>query len=102
MDSIKKVKEMLKCYPENAKRMKELEQEMAQFIPLTASEVLEMLTFPGKTGDEVRVQKQRSNNRIFYIATSYRRLAWLINHKTEREMTKEYEKAAKADHYQYF
>jgi hypothetical protein len=33
MDSIKKVKEMLKCYPENAKRMKELEQEMAQFIP---------------------------------------------------------------------
>ena len=95
MDSVKKVKEMLKCYPENAKRMKELEQEMAQFIPITASEVLEMLTFPGKTGDEVRVQKQRSNNRIFYIATSYRRLAWLINHKTEREMTEEYEKAAK-------
>ena len=95
MDSVKKVKEMLKCYPENAKRMKELEQEMAEFIPITASEVLEMLTFPGKTGDEVRVQKQRSNSRIFYIATSYRRLAWLINHKTEREMTEEYEKAAK-------
>ena len=54
-----------------------------------------MLTFPGKTGDEDRVQKQRSNNRIFYIATSYRRLAWLINHKAEREMTEEYEKAAK-------
>jgi len=50
MDSVKKVKEMLKCYPENAKRMKELEHEMAQFIPITASEVLEMLTFPGKTG----------------------------------------------------
>jgi hypothetical protein len=95
MDSIKKVKEMLKCYPENAKRMKELEQEMAQFIPVTASEVLDMLTFPGKTGDEVRVQKQRSNNRIFYIATSYRRLAWLINYKAEKEWTEEYEKAAR-------
>ena len=95
MDSVKKVKEMMRSYPANVARMKELEQEMAQFIPITASEVLEMLTFPGKSGDEVRVQKQRSNNRIFYIATSYRRLAWLINHKTEREMTEEYEKAAK-------
>ena len=94
MDSVKKVKEMLKCYPENAKRMKELEQEMAQFIPITACEVLEMLPIPGKTGDEVRVQKQRSNTSIFYIATSYRRLPWLINHKTEKEMTEEYEKAA--------
>lgn len=95
MDSVKRVKEMLKCYPENAKKMKELEQEMAQFIPITASEVLEVLTFPGKSGDEVRVQRQRSNNRIFHIATSYRRLAWLINQQTEKEIITEYEKAAK-------
>ncbi len=95
MNSVKKVKEMMRSYPANVARMKELEQEMAQFIPITASEVLDMLTFPGKTGEEVRIQKQRSNNRVFHIATSYRRLAWLINHKTEREMTKEYEKAAK-------
>jgi hypothetical protein len=95
MNSVKKVKEMMRSYPANVARMKELEQEMAQFIPITASEVLDMLTFPGKTGNEVRIQKQRSNNRVFYIATSYRRLAWLINHKAEREMTEEYEKAAR-------
>ena len=54
------------------------------YIPITASEVLEMLAFPGKTGDEVPVQKERSKNRVFNIATSYRRLAWLINHKAEK------------------
>ena len=95
MNSIKKVKEMIRDYPANAARMKELEQEMERYIPITASEVLEMLTFPGKTGDEVPVQKERSKNRVFYIATSYRRLAWLINHKAEKEMTEEYQKAAK-------
>jgi len=85
MDSIKKVKEMIRDYPANAARMKELEQEMERYIPITASEVLEMLTFPGKTGDEVPVQKERFKNRVFYIATSYRRLACLINHKAEKE-----------------
>lgn len=95
MNSIKKVKEMIRGYPAHAARMKELEQEMERYIPITASEVLDMLTFPGKTGDEVPVQKERSKNRVFYIATSYRRLAWLINHKAEKEMTEEYQKAAK-------
>ncbi len=54
-----------------------------------------MLTFPGKTGDEVPVQKERSKTQVFYIATSYRRIAWLINHKAEKEMMEEYQKAAK-------
>ncbi|MGI6121763.1 MAG: hypothetical protein ACOYH0_05665 [Saccharofermentanales bacterium] len=95
MSSIKKIKEMLRNYSANAIRMKMLEQEMKRFIPITANEVLEMLTFSGKTGDEVPVQKERSTNRVFHIATSYRRLAWLINYKAEKEMTEEYQKAAK-------
>ena len=54
-----------------------------------------MLNFPGKSDDHVRIKKQRSLNRLFFIATSYKRLTWLINHASEKEMAKDYARVAR-------
>ncbi|MDD4460471.1 MAG: hypothetical protein PHQ24_11840, partial [Proteiniphilum sp.] len=77
MAHVERIRQMLKDYPENLSEMKRLEQEMTDFVPITSDEVLEMLNFPGKSDDQVKIQKQRSLNRLFYIATSYKRLTWL-------------------------
>ena len=95
MRHIERVRQMLKDYPENLAEMKRLEQEMKDFVPITSDEVLEMLSFPGKSDDQVRIKKQRSLNRLFYIATSYKRLTWLMNHVSEKEMAKAYAKVAR-------
>jgi len=95
MTHIERIRQMLKDYPENLLEMERLEQEMTDFVPITSDEVLEMLSFPGKSDDQVRIQKQRSLNRLFYIATSYKRLTWLINHASEKEMAKDYARVAR-------
>ncbi len=95
MRHFERVRQMLKDYPENLAEMKRLEQEMKDFVPITSDEVLEMLSFPGKSKDQVRIKKQRSLNRLFYIATSYKQLTWLMNHVSEKEMAKAYAKVAR-------
>jgi hypothetical protein len=95
MAHVERIRQMLKDYPENLSEMKRLEQEMTDFVPITSDEVLEMLNFPGKSDDQVKIQKQRSLNRLFYIATSYKRLTWLINHASEKEMAKDYARVAR-------
>ena len=68
MDSRKRVEEMIKNYPDNLALMKSLEEESRSFVPVTESEVLDMLNFPGKTEDSVQVKKQRNIERVMTIA----------------------------------
>lgn len=95
MTYVEQVRQMIRAYPVNLAQMRKLEQEMERFIPITANEVLDMLTFPGKSEDYTRVQKDRSKDHTFHVAVSYRRFTWLLNHDVESEMIKEYGTAAR-------
>lgn len=90
MSSIERVKMMVKNYQENKVKAEVLQEEMKAYVPLTASEVLEMLNHPGKPNESVLVQKDPNYNRTYRIATSYCYLTWLLNKEAESEMTKEY------------
>lgn len=95
MEHIEIVRQMVKNYPSNQEEMKRLEREMENFKPVTSSEVLEMLTFPGRSDDHVHIKKQRSTNHLFYIATSYRKLTLIFNREVEKEMTRDFGKVAR-------
>ncbi|MGI6198526.1 MAG: hypothetical protein ACOYIS_05330 [Candidatus Cloacimonadaceae bacterium] len=89
MDSKKMVEEMIQNYPDNLARIESLQEEAKHFIPLTEAEVLEMLTLPGKTENSVRVQRDVDTCRVMTIATTYRRLTWLINQSVWSELSRE-------------
>lgn len=95
MNSVELVKKMLKNYPENVKRLKQLEDEIEGFSPITPSEVIDMLNFPGKSQDKVRIKKERSKSKVFHIASSYRGLAWRLNENTKKEFQQEYDKLSR-------
>lgn len=90
MTSIERVRLMVKNYQDNKAQAECLQKEMNGFVPLSADEVLEMLTQPGKPKESVLVQKSLDHNRTLRIATSYRYLTWLLNKEAESEMTQEY------------
>ena len=71
MSSMERVKMMVKNYQENKVKAEVLQEEMKAYVPLTASEVLEMLNHPGKPNESVLVQKDPNYNRTYRIATSY-------------------------------
>ena len=95
MNSVELVKEMIKNYPDNVKGLKKLEDEIVGFKPITPSEVIDMLNFPGKSRDEVRIKKERSKSKVFQIASSYRGLAWRLNEDTKEEFQQEYDKLSR-------
>lgn len=90
MDSRKRVKEMIKNYPDNLASMKSLEEESRSFVPVTESEVLDMLNLPGKTEDSVQVKKQRNTERVMTIACSYRTITRRLNADVRKDISRAY------------
>ncbi len=90
MDSRKRVEEMIKNYPDNLALMETLEEESRSFVPVTESEVLDMLNLPGKKEDSVQVKKQRNTERVMTIACSYRTLTRRLNADARKDISRAY------------
>lgn len=95
MDSRKRVEEMIKNYPDNLALMKSLEEESRSFVPVTESEVLDALNFPGRREETVRVQKSVCTTQVMQVAMSYRKLTWLMNQSVRQEIAREYLKLSR-------
>lgn len=93
MSNINKVKDMLERYPENIKKIRDIQTERNRFVPISEADVLEMLMMPGKREDDLYVQRERSTDRLFFVATSYRKLARSWNEKVLSEMNQDIRQA---------
>lgn len=78
MDSRKRVEEMIKNYPDNLALMENLEEESRSFVPVTESDVLDMLN---------RVNQILSKNTIDKIAKDVIRGDWGIGEERKKRLT---------------